>query len=312
VIRNTTVLNTRSYNNYAYAHNTAAVTAASRNAFVGGQSINRGANHITSASLRGAEVMNRNSFAPTRASSFGATHMTARATPSAAVQNRSVMARTAPAAAASHQPVQSMNGNFTATRTNGNYANRGAQTQGSYNSSRQTQLSQSRPQTANSPATSNRAGNNGRTWEAQGNTSDRGNAPQGFGSNTRYNNGAVNSARARTDRPPWAGSSNSANGAGRANSSVQSSRGYETYTGRSNESQSRSYSSPRSSYPSQRSYSEPSRSYSPPARSSAPAPSHSSGGSAPHSSGGGGSPHGGGGGGGGSHGGGGGHGGGHH
>ncbi len=316
VIRNTTVLNAGNRNfNYAYAHNTSAVTAASRNAFVGGQSINRGANHITAASLRGAEVSNRNSFTPTRASSFGASHMNARATPSAAVQNRSVMARTAPATAASHQPVQRMTGNFAAARTNGNYAVRGAQPQSTNNASRQAQLSQRRPQSTNSPAAANRATTGGRTWEAQGNSSDRGNPPQGFGSN-RSNNGAVNNtARARTDRPPWAGSNsaNSANGAvGRGNTSVQSGRGYETYTGRSNESQSRSYSTPRSSYPSQRSYSEPTRSYSPPARSSAPAPSHSSGGSAPHSSGGGGSSHGGGGGGG-SHGGGGGpHGGGHH
>jgi uncharacterized membrane protein YgcG len=310
VIRNTTVLNTRSYNNYAYAHNTSAVTAASRSAFVGGQGINRGANHVTAASLHGAEVMNHNSFTPTRASSFGASHMNARATPPAAVQDRSVMARTAPAAAAGHQPVQRMQGNFSAARTNGNYAVHSAQPQGNYNASRQAQLSQSRPQTANSPAVNNRAGNNGRTWEAQGNTSDRGNAPQGFGSN-RSNNGAVNSVRTRTDRPPWAGS-NPGNAGNRANTSVESGRGYETYTGRSNESQSRSYSSPRSSYPSQRSYSEPSRSYTPPARSSAPAQSHSSGGSAPHSSGGGGGSHGGGGGGG-SHGGGGSpHGGGHH
>jgi hypothetical protein len=260
--------------------------------------------------------MNHNSFAPTRASSFGASHLNARATPPSAVQNRSVMARTAPAAAASHQPVKRMNGNFTAARPNNNVVNRSAQTQqGAYNSSRQTQLSQSRPQSTNNPAATNRTTTGGRTWEAQGNSSDRGNAPQGFGSSNRYNNGAVNTARARTDRPPWAGSNsaNSGNGAvaGRGNASVQSGRSYETYTGRSNESQSRSYSSPRSSYPSQRSYSEPTRSYSPPARSSAPAPSHSSGGSAPHSSGGGGGPHGGGGGGG-SHGGGGGHGGGHH
>ncbi len=194
VIRNTTVLNGGNRNfNYAYAHNTSAVTAASRNAFVGGQAINRGANHITAASLRGAEVMNHNSFAPTRASSFGASHLNARATPPSAVQNRSVMARTAPAAAASHQPVQRMNGNFTAARPNNNVVNRSAQTQqGAYNSSRQTQLSQSRPQSTNNPAATNRTTTGGRTWEAQGNSSDRGNAPQGFGSSNRYNNGAVN------------------------------------------------------------------------------------------------------------------------
>src|SRR5580704_12133809 len=136
VIHNTTVLNSRNFNNYAYARNTSAVTAASRNQFVGGQSINRGAYHVTAASLRGAEVMNHNSFTPTRASSFGATHMNARAVPPAGVQDRSVMARTATAAAASHQPVQRMNGNFTAARPNNNVENRSAQTQqGAYNSS---------------------------------------------------------------------------------------------------------------------------------------------------------------------------------
>jgi uncharacterized membrane protein YgcG len=321
VIRNTTVLNSRSFNNYAYSHNTRAVTAASRNQFVGGQAINRGSNHITEASLRGAQVMNRNSFAPTRASAFGAAHTTARATPPAAVQNRSVMARTAPAAAASHQPFQRMNGNITAARPSNNVANR--TTQGSFNNNnaqRQTQQLQGRPQSTNNPAATNRAANNGRTWEAQGNSSDRGNAPQGFGSN-RSNNGAMNGgARVRTDRPPYA-SSNAGGAAGRANTNVEGTRGsaYEgrssAYQGRGNESTgsrsydapSRSYSTPRSSYPSSRSYSEPTRSYSPPAR----APARSSSGSAPHSSGGGSAPHGGGGGGG-SHGGGGGHPGGRH
>ncbi len=178
VIRNTTVLNSRNFNNYAYSHNTRAVTAASRTQFVGGQSINRGANHITEASLRGAQVMNRNSFTPTRASSFGAAHMNARSTPPASVQNRSVMARTAPSAAASHQPFQRQTGNFTAARPNNNVANRAPNTaQSGYNNSRQNQISQSRPQTTNNPAANNRASTNGRTWEAQGNSSDRGNAP---------------------------------------------------------------------------------------------------------------------------------------
>ena len=352
VIRNTTVLNSRNYNNYAYARNTRAVTAASRDQFVGGQSINRNSNHITSASLRGAEVMNRNSFTPTRASSFGANHMNARAVPSNNVQNRSVMARTAPAAAASRQPVQRMSGNFTparpnngnfnaarpnngnvnAGRPNNNVVNRTQQ--GGFNNNanapRQTQQLQGRPQSTNNPAAANRAPNNGRTWEAQGNSSDRGNAPQGFGSNNRYNNGAVNggnnTARVRTDRPPNA-SSNMGGAAGRGNNSVEANRGasYESRggayagrgnqtVGRSNDAPSRSYSSPRSSYPSSRSYSEPtrsnsaptrsysapsapSRSYSPPARTSAPAPRSSGGGggSAPRGGGGGGGSHGGGG-----------------
>ena len=52
VIRNVNTLNSGTRNfNYAYANNTHAVTATSRNAFVGGQSINRTSNHITAASL---------------------------------------------------------------------------------------------------------------------------------------------------------------------------------------------------------------------------------------------------------------------
>jgi len=337
VIRNTTVLNSPNRNfNYAYARNTRAVTAASRNQFVGGQSINRSAYHVTEASLRGAEVSNRNSFSPTRASSFGAAHMNARSTPPAAVQDRSVMARTAPAPAASRQPFQRMNGNFTATgrnnnltqpaRTNGSFGNRGVQAQaGAGNAPRQTQqLSQSRPQSTNNPAVNNRANTNNRSWEAQGNSTDRGSAPQGFGSSNRYNNGAVNGpARTRTDRPPWAGSAN--NGA-RGNTSVEANRGASSYQsrngayadgrgyetmGRTNDAPSRSYSTPRSNYPSSRSYSEPprsysqpsrsystpSRSYSPPARTSAPsAPRSSGGGGGASHGGGGGGSHGGGGG----------------
>ncbi len=226
VIRNTTVLNASRNFNYAYSHNTRAVTAASRNTFVGGQSINRGANHITEASLRGAQVMNRNSFTPTRASSFGAAHMTARSTPSAAVQKRAVMARTAPAAAASRQPVQRMNTATSPPRARTTtYANRAAVQFA--NAARYNQFATERKfrkagatnnraamSVTNGTNTNNRAAANGRSWEAQGNSTDRGNAPQGFGSN-RANNGAVSNgassnARARSDRPPWAGSNNSA------------------------------------------------------------------------------------------------------
>jgi hypothetical protein len=327
VIRNVNTLNASRNFNYAYAHNTRAVTATSRSSFVGGQSINRGANHITAASLRGGEVSNRAGFTPTRASSFGAANMNARSTPPAAVQNRAVMARTSPAAAAARQPVQRLNtGNSSSGPGNNTaLANRGA-VNGNTNASRQAQLSQGRPQSANVGAANNRSANstNGRSWEAQGNSTDRGNAPQGFGSSNRANNGAVTNngaqTRTRTDRPPWAGTNQAgAAGArgnasaagtrtgsayeGRANSSYANGanqsggRGSETYGGsaRSYDPPSRSYSSPRSSYPSS------SRSYSAPA--SAPshtqsAPSHSSGsggGAASHSGGGGGASHGGGG-----------------
>src|SRR5262249_32260149 len=101
-IRNTTIIHKRNNFNYAYAHNARAVTVASRNNFVNGQAINRGAFHVTDASLRGAQVTNRTGFSPNHQSFFGSSgvgnHI---ARPSASIQNRPVMARTAPAAVAS-------------------------------------------------------------------------------------------------------------------------------------------------------------------------------------------------------------------
>ena len=109
-IRNTTIINNRVNNyNYNYAHNVNAVTVASHNNFVNGQAINRSANHLTEASLRGAQVKTRADFTPTRQSFTGPTGARSHiATPSAAIQNRAVMARTTPAAAASHLPVRTL------------------------------------------------------------------------------------------------------------------------------------------------------------------------------------------------------------
>jgi len=111
-IRNTNVFNTR-VNNYAYAHNVRAVTVASRNNFVAGQAIDRGAFRVSQASLRGAQVMNRANFAPTRQSFMGAaSHSGSIARPSQAIENRYVVAHNAPAAAASRMPVRTLgNGN---------------------------------------------------------------------------------------------------------------------------------------------------------------------------------------------------------
>jgi hypothetical protein len=326
-IRNVNVLNSTNRNfNYAYAHNTRAVTAASRSAFVGGQAINRNAAHITQTSLRGAEVSNRSSFTPTHQSSFGAANMRARATPPSSVQNRSVVARTTPGAAAAHMPVRTMNtASLASGRPNNNVANRTAQgagralpANGAANGARQGQLANRAPSTG--AATDSRVGTNGRTWNAQGNSTDGGRAPQGFGSSNRPSsttagaaNGSPQSAHmTRSDRPPWAGSGGPVGGNGsasrssapspggnRSSSTLDRGRTYEPPS-RSYSPPSRSYASPRSSYPSSRSYSgpspAPSRSYSAPSAPShsAPAPrSSGGGGSAPHG-GGGGSPHGGG------------------
>src|ERR1700730_18224150 len=108
-IRNVNNIN-RVNNNYAYAHNPAAVTATTRAGFANGQAVNRGATPVTSASLRGAQVTNHVNMTPTRASYTGAASARSGrvATPPASVQNRAVIARTAPAAAASHMAVRTV------------------------------------------------------------------------------------------------------------------------------------------------------------------------------------------------------------
>jgi hypothetical protein len=344
-INNINVLNSGAGRfNYAYARNTNAVTVASRNAFAGGQAINRHSVRVTQASLRGAQVTDRIAATPTRQSSFGAANMRARSTPSTAVQNRTVVARTAPAAAASRMPVRTLNtGSPSAGRPGNNVVNRSVQT-GSRTSpqnntpmanrqnqlsqdrpgnnaanrgvlsgnrtspqnntagvNRQNQLSQNRPpsevRAASNPGAANVA-SNPRTWAAQGNSTDRGRAPQGFGSSTNRattstaagvgNNSPQSAPLNRSDRPPGA-SSGSIGGTSRSIDPNSNGRSYQPPSGANSALPSRSYQSPRSSYPSSRpdsaprsnpaprqSYSAPSRSYSPPPRSySAPSQSHS-------------------------------------
>src|SRR5262249_37288610 len=113
-------INMRNTNfNYAYARNARAVTAVSRNSFVNGQMIHGSAVRVNEAALRGAQVTNRVGFEPTRASFNGAAGARRRScTPPARVMNRSVMARTAPAAAASRMPVRTMDSrSLSAART---------------------------------------------------------------------------------------------------------------------------------------------------------------------------------------------------
>jgi hypothetical protein len=329
-IRNTNILNTTNVRNFNFvnAHNVNAVTVASHSAFVNGQAINRGSVRLTAASLKGAQVTNSVGLLPTRRSSIGAANAGAHvSTPPSSVQNRSVMARTAPAAAASHMPVHTVNTTGLSAGRMGNAPANNIRVNSGM-SGRQNQLSQNRPPSANggisnratlnattNGASQNRPTNGTRTWEAQGNATDRGHAPQGFGrSNSAPVNGTTQGARMnRSDRPVWAGSGSngSANSGSRsASPSFNSNRPSYSNGGRSYEppsrsssSPSRTYSAPRSSYPSSPrsyaspspSYSAPSRSYSAPSRSySAPthsysAPSRPSGGGSPH--GGGGSPH---------------------
>ena len=313
--------------NYAYARNVRAVTVASRNNFVTGRAINRGEFRVSEASLRGAQVTNRVGFAPTRQSFVGAAGTRGNiARPSPAVENRTVMARMSPAAGASRLPVRSFGGNNSGRGgfSGGNFGARGpamgrtAQTGAAANPNRPSFSQGGQPQShmRNSPAdggSSNRGfGNRGqasngsstRNWSAQGNATDRGRAPAGFGSNAgnAAGNAAGNTNNANhADRPAWAGSggpgagpgnnrrgysvnprsSMPSNGPNYPNSNRGNSRSYEapqrgssgytsdrgSYNSNRGYPQQRSYNPPQGSYsPSQlqRSYSPPSRAYSSP------------------------------------------------
>lgn len=353
VINNVNILNVNNIHNinFVNAHNLRAVTTTSRNNFISGGRINRGGQRITQASLNGARVTNSVGIHPTQHSTLGASNFNGHvARPSNSIQNRAVMARTAPAQGASREPVRTMNGALSA-RANGQVGNSGvhnnmrmsgqfpnrpgnAQANSGANSgmtSRQRELSQNRPPSAvpgnrstNGPgANSNlaRAGN-GRTWEAQGNSTDRGRAPQGFGSNRPGNAPVQNSprtmgdrpaqsrssstsphARVMSDRPPWAGNGGARSSSGIPSGAASSNRSNYPNAGRAYDNRGfaqqpsyspRNYSSPRTYSPPSRSY--PSRSYSPPSRNyggggsySAPRSYGGGGYSAPRSYGGGGS-----------------------
>ena len=330
-IRNVNVLNAGAGNfNYAYAHNYRAVTAASRQAFVNGQAVNRASLHLNEAALRGAQVTNRASFQPVKASFVGTANARAHVTvPPAGVQNRTVMARTAPAQAAAHIPVRTMNttglsagragnvrvsGNARVTGevgrgSNSNFGGRGtspnAPSAGSRGgapsninpaiSTRQRELSNNRPPSAGvgvgandraSAGANANVGNspnrpaNTRGWSAQGNTTDRGRAPQGFGRSNNPGPSADRTSQAprgnQSDRPAWARSdanrsSNSSSSSGATQRYEQPSRSNSpAYNGGNRpaySNQNRSYTAqPNNS--NRPSYSNGGRSYESPARSS--------------------------------------------
>jgi hypothetical protein len=312
-ITNTTIINNRGANfNYAYARNTRAVTVASRNNFVSGQAINRGAFRVNEAALRSAQVTNRTGFTPTRQSFAGVAASRGNiARPPSAVQNRAVMARTSPAPGAANLPVRNVAGANSQVGRGGFNRNAGSRgpvmgrtagTGAAANSNRPPSAQGGRPQSHVLTAPADSGGNrnpgnnrNSRNWSAQGNVTDHGRAPVGFGSNSGNAN--------RSDRPPSPGSGNNRSGYsvnpqsnGSSNRPDNSpSRGSSNTNDRGTSNvQQRSYSPPSRSnpFPSQpqsRGNSvaprgpsgppAPSRSYSPPSRSSAPSPSSGGGGS---------------------------------
>jgi hypothetical protein len=287
-ISNVNVINHGGSYNYAYAHNTNAVTVASHSAFENGQAIHRTTGQVTAASLRGATVSNRVNATPNRSSYLGAQNLRGNvAAPSSSVQNRAVMARTTPAAAASNTPVHTMNSS--ALNSGRSNATGIGNIRGTNTTTANNRAGVSSTNGANTAANGNRqqqlAANRPRTWSAQGNATDSGHAPQGFGANrASVNSNNAGTARVNnTNRPPTL----SGNTGNTANTRSTVNRPATTPNVNHTNSAPRTYSPPAA-----------------PHTSSAP---HNSGGGSAHPSSGGGShpsggaPHGGGGGGGGHH-----------
>jgi hypothetical protein len=126
-ITNTRVLNvtqvTTVYNNYVanrnvganrvdytYAHNAVAVTAVSRETFVGARPVATAFVRVTPEQLQSAHGVEQTSLAPTRSSFVAATAKPARARPAVAFSERPVVARlNPPAPAMSHSAVRTFN-----------------------------------------------------------------------------------------------------------------------------------------------------------------------------------------------------------
>ena len=126
-ITNTRVVNvtqvTTAYNNYVvnrnvgasrvdytYAHNAVAVTAVSRETFVGAKPVGTGFVRVTPEQLQNAHVIEQTPLAPTRSSYVAAAARPARGTPPVAFSERPVVARlNPPMPVTSHNAVHSLN-----------------------------------------------------------------------------------------------------------------------------------------------------------------------------------------------------------
>src|SRR5580658_2899153 len=126
-VTNTRVINvtqvTTAYNNYlvnrnvgasrvdyTYAHNAVAVTAVSRETFVGAKPVATGFVRVTPEQLQNAHVIEQTPLAPTRSSYVAATARPARGTPPVAFSERPVVARlNPPMPVTSHNVVHSVN-----------------------------------------------------------------------------------------------------------------------------------------------------------------------------------------------------------
>jgi hypothetical protein len=95
---------------YTYAHNAVAVTAVSRETFVGARPVATAFVRVTPEQLQSAHVVEQTSLAPTRSSFVAATAKPARARPAVAFSERPVVARlNPPMPAVSHSVVHAVN-----------------------------------------------------------------------------------------------------------------------------------------------------------------------------------------------------------
>jgi hypothetical protein len=116
-VYNTVVINrnvTVNRVNYTYANNAAAVTAVSREAFVGARPVAAAAVRVTPEQLQSARVTEAKPLAPTRASYVAATAKVAYAKPAVPFSQRQVVARlNPPAPVASHAAPRVVNAEAT-------------------------------------------------------------------------------------------------------------------------------------------------------------------------------------------------------
>src|SRR5580698_6109298 len=95
---------------YTYAHNAVAVTAVSRETFVGAKPVATGFVRVTPEQLQNAHVIQQTPLAPTRSSYVAAAAKPARGTPPVAFSQRPVVARlNPPMPVTSHNVVHSVN-----------------------------------------------------------------------------------------------------------------------------------------------------------------------------------------------------------
>jgi hypothetical protein len=96
--------------NYMYGNNAAAVTAVSRETFVGARPVATAVVHVTPEQLQSAHVIEQTPLAPTRSSYVAATARPAHAKPSVAFSERPVVARlNPPMPITSHNAVHAIN-----------------------------------------------------------------------------------------------------------------------------------------------------------------------------------------------------------